>query len=151
MSEGFGLFNFGVGQSSILPCGKSRLLNDFLFPESKDHKPFTTDDKSPFSSGQVDVFFDKNFEIKNNCVYMDGQGHLKNSTIKSVLTLTNIVMLHFNKNDFSQDSEWEELVETLKLIKKENQKQDVPKVILLIRDCSQFKMLQKIEFFTNNK
>jgi len=41
MLEGFGIFNFSLGKRCIHPIGKSQLLNDLLFPESKfSHEAF---------------------------------------------------------------------------------------------------------------
>ena len=77
MTDGYGIFNVGVGERSILPCGKSRILNDILLPEhSVVHDPFSVDDKTPFASGQVDVFFDKGFNPRDEIVLMDANGRL---------------------------------------------------------------------------
>lgn len=41
MLEGFGIFNLSLGKRCIHPTGKSQLLNDLLFPESKfSHEAF---------------------------------------------------------------------------------------------------------------
>ncbi len=49
-----------------------------LFPSSEfTHEAFEQQDKNLFSSGQIDVFFEKSFDICRNFVIMDGQGQLK--------------------------------------------------------------------------
>ena len=41
MMEGIGIFNFSLGKRCIHPIGKSQLLNDLLFPETKiSHEAF---------------------------------------------------------------------------------------------------------------
>lgn len=100
MNEGFGVFNFGIGERAKLPCGKSQFLNDLLLPEHNiTHSPFSTDDSSAFASGHVDVFFDKHYDTPKKFVIMDGQGNLTEETIRNCLKLTNIVLLHVSKAD----------------------------------------------------
>jgi hypothetical protein len=60
MSEGFGVLSLGVGKRAYLACGKTKFLNDMVLPDARTkHKPFIEDDITAFSSGHVDVFFDK--------------------------------------------------------------------------------------------
>jgi hypothetical protein len=57
MSEGVGIFNFGLGKC-IYPSGKSQLLNDLLFPNHEtNNEAFEESDKNQFSNNHVDVFF----------------------------------------------------------------------------------------------
>ena len=73
------------------------MLNSLLFPSSEfQHQAFEQGDKNIFSNGQIDVFFEKSFDIKRKIVIMDGQGNLNEQAIKSALKLTNIVLLNFN-------------------------------------------------------
>ena len=73
---------------------------------------------------------------------MDGQGCLKDETIKSCLKLSNIVMIHFNKSDIKVEKEFNELKEKLTTIKELKKNQNLI-VILLIRDGSDFKILKR--------
>ena len=73
MLEGAGIFNLAAGNRSIYQIGKSQLLNDILFPTSEfEHNAFEECDDNIFSNGQIDVFFEKSFEIKRNIVILDG-------------------------------------------------------------------------------
>ena len=114
MAEGYGILNIGVGQKCIMHCGKSQFLNDTLFPNAT-HTPFNTADNSAFSSGQVDVFFGKAFERKLNTVFMDGTGELSPETIKHCLCLTNMLIIHFAKEDLNDPAQYEKLEEAIGL------------------------------------
>ncbi len=48
---------------------------------------------------------------------MDGQGKIPESSLLSVLPLTNIVLIHFMQKDSSDETSIAELAETIKLIK----------------------------------
>ena len=49
------------------------MLNDILFPTTEfEHNAFEECDDNVFSNGQIDVFFEKSFEIKRNIVILDG-------------------------------------------------------------------------------
>jgi len=73
MTDGFGVFSYGVGARSLRPCGKSRFLNDLILPDHQtNHRPFIEDDVTAFSSGHVDVFFDKTLKPAQHLVVMDG-------------------------------------------------------------------------------
>ena len=96
MLEGFGVLSFGVGSKCCMQSGKSQLLNDLMLPYSNqdsEHSPFTESDKTAFSNGQVDVFFEKAFDNKRDAVFMDGQGRLTDETIQNCLCLCNLVIV----------------------------------------------------------
>jgi len=48
---------------------------------------------------------------------MDGQGKIPDSSLISVLHLTNIVLIHFFEKDSNDETSVAELAETIKLIK----------------------------------
>ena len=48
---------------------------------------------------------------------MDGQGKIPDSSLLSVLHLTNIVLIHFLQKDSNDETSVAELAETIKLIK----------------------------------
>ena len=48
---------------------------------------------------------------------MDGQGKIPDSSLLSVLHLTNIVLIHFLQKDSNDETSVSELAETIKLIK----------------------------------
>jgi hypothetical protein len=70
-----------------------------------------------FSNGQIDVFFEKCYQHKKGWAFMDGQGKIPESSLLSVLPLTNIVLIHFMQKDSSDETSIAELAETIKLIK----------------------------------
>ena len=140
MLEGYGVFNFGAGNGSVMPLGKTLFLNDLLFPSATiSHEAFESHDENLFSLGQVDVFFEKCFDKKRNFVRMDGQGSLNDETIKSTLILTNIAIIHFRNKDFEDLRSLEDLIRKLKMIKDQNNN---IKVFLLIRDAKESKVLK---------
>ena len=67
--------------------------------------PFNVNDNNIFSCGQVDVFFDRCYQKRNNWVFMEGQGRLSNEVILSTLILTNIVFIHFNFKELDNNEE----------------------------------------------
>jgi hypothetical protein len=69
---------------------------------------------------------------------MDGQGLLKDEVIESILILSNIVMIHFHHKDLSEKSLTDELVNKIKMIKKDANIM----IIFIIRDASETKILK---------
>ena len=69
---------------------------------------------------------------------MDGQGLLKDEVIESTLILSNIVMIHFHHKDLSEKSLTDELVNKIKMIKKDANIM----IIFIIRDASESKILK---------
>lgn len=69
---------------------------------------------------------------------MDGQGLLKDEVIESILILSNIVMIHFHHKDLSEKSLTDELVNKIKMIKKDANIM----IIFFIRDASETKILK---------
>jgi len=69
---------------------------------------------------------------------MDGQGLLKDEVIESTLILSNIVMIHFHHKDLSEKSLTDELVNKIKMIKKDANIM----IIFIIRDASETKILK---------
>ena len=71
-----GLFNFGIGPGAAMKMGKTQVLNKLILPTTNieiKHKCFTENDETPFTNGQVDVFFQNCVkEGRRNFVYMDG-------------------------------------------------------------------------------
>ena len=47
-------------------------MNDILFPSETTNEVFNTRDKNLFSSGHVDMFFERGFDKKKNFVLFDG-------------------------------------------------------------------------------
>ena len=47
---------------------------------------------------------------------MDGQGRINNNTIRSMLTLSNVIMIHFHYQDLDDEISVEELFELVKMI-----------------------------------
>ncbi len=81
MINGSGILNIGVGQMSVNPIGKTQILNDILFPSKEiNHEVFEQQDRNLFSFQQIDVFFEKSFEVKRNIVIMDVLGNIPDST-----------------------------------------------------------------------
>jgi hypothetical protein len=64
-----------------------------------DNKSFDVYDLNVFSNGQIDVFFEKCYQLKSGWAFMDGQGKISDSSLLSVLPLTNIVLIHFMQKD----------------------------------------------------
>ena len=94
--EGVSAFSFGIGSRAILPCGKSDVMNKIAIPNNKNNSVFNVSDNTIFSNGQVDVFFDKCYQDRTGWVLMDAQGNVTEEVILSVLSLTNIVFIHFH-------------------------------------------------------
>jgi hypothetical protein len=69
---------------------------------------------------------------------MDVQGLLKDEVIESILILSNIVMIHFHHKDLSEKSLTDELVNKIKMIKKDANIM----IIFIIRDASETKILK---------
>ena len=67
---------------------------------------------------------------------MDGQGKIPDSSMLSVLYLTNIVLIHFLQKDSNDETSVAELAETIKLIK---DKDSSIQICLIIRDCTETK------------
>jgi len=63
------------------------------------------------------VFFEKCYQVKSGWAFMDGQGEIPDSSLLSVLHLTNIVLIHFFEKDSNDETSVAELAETIKLIK----------------------------------
>jgi hypothetical protein len=63
------------------------------------------------------VFFEKCYQVKSGWAFMDGQGKIPDSSLISVLHLTNIVLIHFFEKDSNDETSVAELAETIKLIK----------------------------------
>ena len=102
-----GLFNFGIGPGAAMKMGKTQLLNKLILPttdKENRHKCFIEDDETPFSNGQVDVFFQNCVKVgRRNFVYMDGQGSLKDLCIDSCLLLTNLALIHVDVKDLQKE------------------------------------------------
>jgi hypothetical protein len=64
---------------------------------------------------------------------MDGQGILQKKTIQSVLSLTNLVVIHFMNSDCNDAKSKEELEMTLRAIKKADEN---IQICLILRDHS---------------
>ena len=89
----------------------------------------------------VDVFFEKNFEIKRDFVLMDGQSKLKNEAFESSLLLTNIVIINFNKLDLNEPSHFKDLKDKIDYI--HSIKDYKIYILLLIRDSIDKGILKK--------
>jgi len=107
MTEGFGVFNIGIGTHSTDPSGKSSLLNDILFPSIENHEFIETNDKNAFSNGQVDVCFLKSFHKNRKLVMMDGHGKVSDEAIENCTKLSNIFLIHFSRRDVEIEQEIE--------------------------------------------
>ena len=68
-------------------------------PSGESSVAFDENDNNIFSNDSVDVFFDQCYQDRNGWVLMDGQGKLSKSVIFNILSLTNIVFIHFNTKD----------------------------------------------------
>jgi hypothetical protein len=95
------------------------------------------------------VFFDKSFTPRHKLVIMDGNGRLKDESIDLCLCLSNLVIVHFSKQDleereiddeFGRKTQKTILKEQLERIKMKAHK---PLVALLIRDCSDEKVIKR--------
>ena len=136
MSEGFGVLSLGVGKRAYLACGKTKFLNDMVLPDARTkHKPFIEDDITAFSSGHVDVFFDKKLKTQDKDAYglvvMDVQGKASPKTVQKCYKLSNIVIMHVSRLDLEDIASLRDIYRKAKEIKK-NYK--YMKLILLIRD-----------------
>ena len=52
------------------------MINDIIFPSKDIYEAFEQEDQNIFSNGQVDVYFEKNFEFRRNIIVMDSQGKI---------------------------------------------------------------------------
>lgn len=80
-------------------------------------KCFDTNDMNILSNGQIDVLFEKCYQIKNGWAFMDGQGEILLKDIKNVLPLTNIVIIHFFQQDASDQKSVDKLKTTIEQIR----------------------------------
>ena len=142
--EGIGAFSFGIGTWATFPCGKSEISNMVTKPRvNPTQVSFDTYDNNVFSNGQVDVFFDKCYQQRNGWVFMDGQGKVSRSVIRSVMLLTNVVFIHYSSKDFRQNQAFDELTDTVKEIRAGDKN---VKVCILLRDAGETKQVLKAEF-----
>lgn len=74
---------------------------------------------------------------------MDGQGEISNKHIETVLSLTNIVFIHFFEKDSLDKTSLDQLSEVLNLI---HNNDDKIQICLLIRDTKETKELTKSEY-----
>ena len=109
-------------------------MNDLLFPSAElNHDAFETRDRSVFSSGQVDVFFDKSFNQDRALAVIDGQGQLNVDAISNTLQLSNIVLIHFHFSELNDRAMVKRLQEQILSIKTYD---SFIKILLLVRDAA---------------
>jgi len=81
---------------------------------------------------------------------MDGQGFLKDEAIEKTLILTNVAIIHFHHKDHNVPKIVEELNKKVKMIRKFDIKDNKTKIILIIRDSTETKIIDDItELYEN--
>lgn len=58
IQDGIGVFNFGVGESASIKCGKSQLFSDLIYPLDNQKSFLYVNEQNIMNTGTVDVLFE---------------------------------------------------------------------------------------------
>jgi len=79
---------------------------------------------------------------------IDGQGNLNDEAINSTLILTDVVMIHFHRQDFDDQNQLNDLKNKIQMVQNAmNNCRKKIHVILVVRDANESLILKKSKLF----